>query len=338
MQNLQKTWTSDFSDVINARPTGHVLAVCLHPALDVTVYTRDGKETGRCEVLGGKAINLARMLHTLGANVTLLAPNDCDGQTSALLADCGYDCELVPTELSLRRNYKYIDQNGTHRECNDTAKIISQQDFQQVIHRIVDICCLQQTDCRIRHFSHVALCGSFPQGVEKDVYKSLTEQLRAYNIPCVTDASGNALSLAVQAKPLLVKPNLQEFCNSFAQDVSMLKTTKDVCNAILAAYENTGVSILCSMDQRGAIYAGSEGVYTVQVPVVKQIQSFAGAGDTMLAAFIHARMLCNAPIEQSLRFASSAATAKVRLPANLLPNAQQIFTEWTHTEIRKGGA
>ncbi len=95
--------------------------------------------------------------------------------------------------------------------------------------------------------------------------------------------------------------------------------------------------MLCSMDKRGAIYAGSEGVYLVQSPVVEHVLGFAGAGDTMLAAFIHARMLCNIPIEQSLRFACAAATAKVRLPANMLPGTEQIYTEWTQTKIQKGG-
>ena len=87
------------------------------------------------------------------------------------------------------------------------------------------------------------------------VYKSLTEQLKAQHIACVVDAFGDALSLAVQAKPLLIKPNLEEFCTSFSQDISLLKTEKDTCKAIVAAYKRTDVQILCSMDKRGAIYA-----------------------------------------------------------------------------------
>ena len=44
---MQKTWTSDFLSILQARPQGHVLAVCLHPALDVTVYTSGEKELSR---------------------------------------------------------------------------------------------------------------------------------------------------------------------------------------------------------------------------------------------------------------------------------------------------
>ncbi len=336
---MQKTWTSDFQEVINASPRGHVLAVCLHPALDVTVYTKDGKETGRSVSLGGKAINLARMLYALGADVTLLAPDDREGQTSTYLAGCGFACELIPTDLSLRHNYKYVDADGTTREQNGSAGSISPQHCQQLIHRIIDKCrSTCRSTCRSEKISHVALCGSFPQGVEKGVYKYLTEQLNALHISCVTDASGEALSLAIQAKPHLIKPNLEEFCTAFAQDISLFKTQKSVSNAIFASYQNTGVRILCSMDKRGSVYAGSEGIYTVQCPVVEQIGSFAGAGDTMLAAFIYARMLCSSPIEYALRFACASATAKVRLPAGVLPDAQQIYAEWIHTEIKKGGA
>ena len=329
MQDLLKTLTSDFQNIINMRPQGHVLALCLHPALDVTVYTDHGREISRREDLGGKAINLARMLHVLGARVTLIAPDDCAKETSALLADCDFDCELIPTNLFLRRNYKYVDADGRTREQNGSAGILSPQHFQQLIDRVLHI-------CRTRQISHLALCGSFPQGVEKGVYKSLTEQIKALHISCVTDASGEPLSLAVQAKPHLIKPNLEEFCATFAQDISMLKTQNSAVSAISASYRDTGVQILCSMDKRGAIYAGSEGTYTVQSPAVERIQSFAGAGDTMLASFIYARMLCHISIRDALRFASAAATAKVRLPAGIFPDHGQIYAEWVQTTVRKG--
>ena len=328
---MQKTWTSDFASILQARPSGHVLAVCLHPALDVTVYTNGDQEISRREDLGGKAINLARMLHMLGANVILLAPDDCAGQTSALLEGCTFDCELVPTNLSLRTNYKWIDTSGTLRERNGTAGVISPQHFTQLIDRVMHI-------CRTRQISHVALCGSFPQGVEKGVYKSLIEQLNAQHIACVTDASGESLSLAVQAKPLLIKPNLQEFCDLFAQDISMLKTQNAAEQAIFAQFARTGVQTLCSMDKRGAIYACDKGIFAVQSREVTDVAGFAGAGDTMLACFIFAHLLCGATVENALRFASAAATAKVRLPANTLPYPDQIFAEWVHTKVRKGMA
>jgi 1-phosphofructokinase len=330
MQNLQKTWTSDFEKIVRARPQGHVLAVCLHPALDVTVYTENGTEISRTQTLGGKAINLSRMMHALGAKVTLLAPDDHDGQTSALLSGCGFDCELIKTNLSLRQNYKYVDADGTTHEQNENAGVIFPQHYQQLIHRIVDI-------CRSEKISHVSLCGSFPQGVAKGVYKYVIEQLHTLDIPCVSDASGEALSLAIQAKPQLIKPNFEEFCTLYGLNSDLLKTQKKLENAVFDAYTRTQVSHLCSMDKHGAIYAGKQGVFTISPPIVQHVCSFAGAGDTMLAAFIYAHELCRAQIEDSLRFSVAAATAKVRLPAGEIPTLSQIYAEWVQTEIRKGG-
>ena len=329
MQNLQKIWTSDWDFLQGARPAGHVLALCLHPALDVTVYTQNGKEIARREDLGGKAINLARMLHLLGAQVTLIAPGDRDGITAKLLEGCGFDFELVDTDLCLRKNFKYIDDDGTQKELNGSAGIISPQHYAQLIDKVLHKC--QKTP-----ISHLALCGSFPQGVEKGVYKSLIEQLNAQHIACVTDASGESLSLAVQAKPDLIKPNLSEFCQLFAQDATMLKTVRQVQNAVEAAFLHTQVPILCSLDKRGAVYADEQGTFAISAPAVEQVHGFAGAGDTLLASFLYARMLCKAPLELALRFSISAATAKVRLPANTLPLPDQILDEWTHVEIRKG--
>ncbi len=325
---MQKIWTSDFQNIIEYKPNRHVLALCMHPALDVTVYTKNGKQTNKRQDLGGKAINLARMLHLLGAQVTLVAPNDQKQLTAQLLEGCGYDVELIDTDLCLRENVKTIDADGEIKEHNGCAGILSPQHCAQLIDRVLHI-------CRTRQISILALCGSFPQGVEKGVYKSLIERAKALNIACVTDASDQALSLAIQAKPCLIKPNLQEFCQVFSQDLSMLKTDEQVERAIFSSYQQTGVPILCSLDKRGCIYVDNEGIYCVRGPVVEQVAGFAGAGDTLLASFVYARMLCDAPIEQSLKFACAAATAKVRLPANTLPGAQQIFTEWTQTNIRK---
>ena len=335
---MQKTWTSDFEKIVRARPQGHVLAVCLHPALDVTIYTKDGKEISRTQTLGGKAINLARVLHALDAKVTLLAPDDRDGQTGALLAGCGFDCELIPTSLTLRKNYKYVDADGTTRENNGSAGILFPQDYAQLLNNIINRCrntC--RTECRSQKISLVSLCGSFPQGVEKGVYKSLIEQLTEINIPCVLDAGGEAISLAIQAKPQLIKPNFEEFCTLYGLNSDLLKTQKKLENAVFDAYTRTQVSHLCSMDKHGAIYAGKQGVFTVSPPIVQHVCSFAGAGDTMLAAFIYAHELCRAQIEDSLRFSAAAATAKVRLPAGEIPTLSQIYAEWVKTEIRKGG-
>lgn len=328
MQNLQKTWTSDFQSIIDYKPNLHVLALCLHPALDITVYTKNGKQTGRREDLGGKAVNLARMLHLLGARVTLVAPNDKHGLTAQLLMGCGYDFELIDTDLCLRKNVKTIDACGRIEEHNSCAGTLSPQHYAQLIDRVLHI-------CRTRQISILALCGSFPQGVEKGVYKSLIERAKALNIACVTDATNDALSLAIQAKPCLIKPNLQEFCQVFSQDLSMLKTKEQVERLIFASYLATDVPILCSLDKHGCIYAGREGLFDVCGPIVEHVAGFAGAGDTLLASFLYARMLCNATVEKSLKFACAAATAKVRLPANTLPFAQQIFTEWTQIDIRK---
>ena len=302
----------------------------MHPALDVTVYTENGREIQRRSDLGGKAINLARMLYALGANVTLVAPNDRNSLTRTHLDGCHFACELIDTDMPLRTNFKYVDKDGSCKECNQAAEMISPQHCTQLIDRVMHI-------CMTRQISILALCGSFPQGVEKSVYKCLVEWAKARNIACVVDAAKEPLSLAIQAKPSLIKPNLAEFAAMTQQDISLLKTQNKVENSVKKAYLETQVPILCSMDQNGSVYAGPEGTFTVQSKIVDQVAGFAGAGDTMLASFIYARLLCNQPIAQSLCFASASATAKVRLPANTLPCPDQIFAEWIHTRQEKGG-
>lgn len=313
-----------------------IAILTLNPGIDRVIYL-DGKlnvgghnRSSRVVInQGSKGANQAIMLKNLGCDPEYFSFTGgpyaalCESFTDSY----GITSHYVKTECGVRLNVKVIDADGQGTELNENGGPVKKDELDRLLNELLS-----------GDYDVISLCGSFPQGVEKGVYKSLIAQLHALDISCVADASGEPLSLAVQAKPSLIKPNLEEFCATFAQKISMCKTVENACNAVHDAYLRTGVQILCSMDKHGAIYAGSEGIYTVQSPVVEQIGSFAGAGDTLLAAFLYARMLCAAPIADALRFASASATAKVRLPAGMLPTKEQICTEWIQTNVKKGGA
>ena len=82
------------------------------------------------------------------------------------------------------------------------------------------------------------------------------------------------------------------------------------------------VEILCTLGKKGAVFAGQDGLYTVTSPVV-DAKSFAGAGDSFLAAFLYKRELTGS-VPDALRFASSAAAVKVTLEGTVFPEREDM--------------
>ena len=79
----------------------------------------------------------------------------------------------------------------------------------------------------------------------------------------------------------------------------------------------------------GALYAGPEGGTYVSSPKIV-LRGFAGAGDTFLASFCGSYWGCVSEVDKedissALRFASSAAAAKVELEGTTLPKREDMW-------------
>ena len=82
----------------------------------------------------------------------------------------------------------------------------------------------------------------------------------------------------------MIKPNLAELSGFVGKEI---KTTDEVVESCRRVYAETGVKILCTMSEHGAVwYGGEDDIHTVKSPKVDKIKIFVGAGDTFLTAFL----------------------------------------------------
>jgi tagatose 6-phosphate kinase len=186
-----------------------ILTVTLNAALDTT-YGINGElaphRTHRVRTIaahaGGKGINVARVLHSLGDDV--IATGFLGGRTGAhvhsLLEAEGVRNAFVGIEAETRRTVVITDAAGTTGLWEAGPAVTAAEwtvfgsKFQQL---------LQSAEV-------VVLSGSLPPGVPGPAYADLVALVRAAGIPAVLDTDGEPLRFGIAARPDLVKPNATE--------------------------------------------------------------------------------------------------------------------------------
>ena len=291
----------------------------LNPCLDKTMYFnrpfRAG-ELNRCNdsiiTLGSKGVNVSRFLGLFG--ITAPAFGFCGGDTGEqmkkMLDTEGISYCFTKTIAPTRMNVKMIDSDGICTEANEKGGPITENELSDLITDVEKF---------ITGEEYFFLGGSVPYPIEKSVYKLLITKLKSKGARVILDCDSDALRYGMEATPYMIKPNLFEISQLCGEEI---KTVDEVCERIKGIYLSTGVEILCTMSENGAVYCGKSGMFSVNSPQVT-LRGFTGAGDSFLASFVYMKDKTGDP-EEALRFASSAAAAKVEMPGSQLPKKEDV--------------
>ena len=179
---------------------------CLNPCLDKTVEMGEFRlgATNRIYASrvdpGGKGVNVARTLATLGMETTCLCalPEKGSDEFLQLLEGSGVSMRTVPTPGTIRTNTKVHDlKNGTVTELNESGVPLSSR-AAEAFHEAL----LAMKDEAEMH----VLSGSLPPKASPATYYNLISELAP--APVFLDTSGEALLEGMKARPMFVKPNL----------------------------------------------------------------------------------------------------------------------------------
>ncbi|WP_096436333.1 1-phosphofructokinase [Alteribacter populi] len=152
----------------------------------------------------------------------------------------------------------------------------------------------------------LVLSGSLPSGVSSSIYQELCDKAAGEKVNVVVDASGDALKESIQAKPFLIKPNQDELGALYNTTVD---STDKATQLAKKAVEEGAQHVLVSLGAQGAVFVNESTVFFAGAPKGKLVNSV-GAGDSMVAGFIHA-FLRGRDLKECFRFsiASGSATA-----------------------------
>ena len=250
-----------------------IVCVAPSPAWDVTYGVERFREhaTNRAHTVaaraGGKAVNVARILHALGEQVMVVAP--VGGPTGELfaadLAGSGMPLVAVDTATELRRTVTIVsDETGDATIVNEGCTLTEWPAF------------LARVEAQLSEASVVVAAGSLPAGAPLDAYGELVRAGARCGVPVVVDTSGPALAAALRGSPSLIKPNLAEL-----PDITDVTDPMEAAQR-LSVDSDTAVAVTLGAD--GIVLAADGELWHGSVSRVLHGNP-TGAGDAALAAF-----------------------------------------------------
>jgi 1-phosphofructokinase len=292
----------------------------LNPCIDRALYLGKPLVTGDIhrvarvvENAAGKGLNQAVVFENLGTTPDYYSFSaQGEDAMSRFISTRALRNHATVAACGIRTNIKVIDSDGVGTELNEAGGPITQDELEALLSE------LDRFEGDI-----VSVCGSIPQGVEKDIYANILARAKAKGHITVLDADGEALKKGLEGRPDYIKPNRRELAGLFDMTERELDSDEKVISLARRVLETYGTAVLCTLDADGSLYVGSDGIYRVGVAKVP-LRGFAGAGDTYLAAFLHAKYAENKPIPDALAFAARASAAKIALGGSELPTREQI--------------
>jgi 1-phosphofructokinase/tagatose 6-phosphate kinase len=158
--------------------------------------------------------------------------------------------------------------------------------------------------------AYVVFAGSLPRSVDPGLYGELIREGNRRSLSTVLDSEGEALRLGIEAEPYLVAPNLREAESLVGHE---FVDEEDL---------STGLDEIAELGARNVIITLDTGCYALfredraedirlraRAPRLEAV-STVGAGDTLLAALIAARMN-DRSYDDALRSAVATSAASV---------------------------
>ena len=288
--------------------------ICMSPAIDALVRLPGApkgvgeifKDVAEDENVGGKAVNVARWLALRGAEAECggLLGEDNDGPFAKELAKCAIADRFLRVPGSTRRNEMITWPGGSVKLNRAAFPRLSPE----VLGKLDVLDGLDGGECAVAIMS-----GSLPPCCSKSFYADATRRLKGMGHKVVVDASGDAMRLALEAGPDLVKPNAEE-CEAL---VGFVPKTPDDFMRATSMLRESAAHVVISDGGAGAWFDGR----FVAAPKVDVVDTTA-AGDTLLAEYCW--RVFGEPCEDAAKWAVAAGSAACTMPGGAPPSAETV--------------
>src|SRR5919106_826053 len=184
-----------------------IITVTLNAAIDKTLAVpnfrlgRRHRAVQQTSMAGGKGVNVARALKTLGQPV--IATGVAGGPTGTRIVEQLTDEAILSDFVRIREESRtstaVVDPtSGEQTEINERGPAVAPAELELFADKLLylakgaDIC---------------VFAGSLPSGVEDAFYARVIEEIRRLGLVTVLDSEGEPLRLATRAAPTVVSPN-----------------------------------------------------------------------------------------------------------------------------------
>jgi 6-phosphofructokinase 2 len=253
---------------------------------------------------GGGGINVARVIHRLGSDVTAVYPRG--GDTGELLAQLvareGIASETSQTRADTREDFSVYETTSAKQfRFVLPGPAVGEAEWRA---------CLNVFRHRTRAPDFVVASGSLPPGAPPDFYARACRIAKSWNAKFMLDTTGPALKAALAEGVHLVKLNLHELSDLLGQP---LEREADWVRAGVALVESGQAEIVAlSLGHRGALLVERDRALRAQ-PVPITPMSAVGAGDSFLGALVWS-LAEGINLESAFRMAVAAGASALLRP------------------------
>jgi 1-phosphofructokinase family hexose kinase len=252
---------------------------------------------------GGKGINVARALKKLG--VPVVCTGLAGGRNGTLLVEEltheGILNDFVRIRGESRTSTAVLDPtSNVYTEINEWGPEVAEDELDTLREKLAYL---------TQGAEFVVFAGSLPRGVEPDFFGGMVRDASRRHQLAVVDSDGEPLRAGTAAEPYLVAPNTREaeelVGHDFVDEEDLVTALDEI--AELAAHnvlitQETGCYALLREDR-------SEVRLRASAPELEAVSKI-GAGDTLLAGFLSARV-GGRSFEDAVRIAVAAGAASV---------------------------
>jgi 1-phosphofructokinase/tagatose 6-phosphate kinase len=267
-----------------------IITVTLNAAVDKTMAVpnfqpgRRHRTVDQTTMPGGKGVNIARVLKTLGQPViaTGLAGGAAGVRIVEQLTEMSVLSDFLRIREESRTNTALIDPTtGQQTEINERGPHVSEQEIDLFADKLLYLA---------KGASLCVFAGSLPRGVDLDIYGRLIREVRRLGVTCVIDTDGDPLLRAVRAEPDVISPNVLEaeelVGHEFATEEDYVFAVQEMAD--LGARE----AIMTVPDGCVARVIPDDGtprLLRATIPHVEEATATIGSGDAFLAGYVAAR-------------------------------------------------
>lgn len=288
-----------------------ILTVTLNPAIDKVLVLNSFElhklhrlEEGEFSILsaGGKGVNIARNLKTLGNEV--IASGFAAGHSGHMLCDYlheeGITTNFIFTEGNTRTNTSILDRtNETLTEINDFGQIVNEDDISYF---------LESFERALKRARFLIIAGSIPKGANEDLMCNMISLARQKKVKSILHTNPDHTECYLKASPYIIVPDMRSNHMLFGKEVDGIANFLEAGRYILTHSSDTEYVMFIHRIENVVVITRDRS-YILR-PQDLKIVNMLGYGDAFISGFVHA-LLQNKTIQEVMLFASAAGLTDV---------------------------
>ena len=297
-----------------------IATLTINPAIDIFVNVGHVEPTRkmRCSTPkrdpGGGGINVARVAHRLGSNVTAIYP--VGGAIGKLLHRLvereGIDSVVTTSHVETRENFTAYET-----ETGEQYRFVLPG---SALHRTEWEACLDKLTALPEKPKFVVLSGSLPPGVPEDFFARAVRHAKRLGAKTVIDTSGAALAAALDEGVTLIKPNLVELRELVGSKLESDAECIAACRKLIA--DGRAEAVALTLGEHGALLVTAKHAWRA-LPMAIQAVSAVGAGDSFLGGLV-AALAAGETMQEAFRMGVAAGSAAVMSPGTELCREEDV--------------